>query len=202
MRMNTHTWWYVSRASGIVLWVLVVAAVGWGFAVSARLVRRRGLPAWMQDLHKHLGTLTVVFTVVHLAALWADSYSTFGWAEFLVPMASKWRPGAVAWGVVAMYLLAIVQGTSWAMRRLPRKVWHATHLLSLPMLVLGTLHGVLAGTDAKGSRVVVLLGAAGMIVVTMASLRMTRPTTRRAAPTASTEDRLAAIRARASRVPG
>ena len=57
--VDSRVWWYASRASGIVLWLLVAFAVLWGFAVSSRLVRKRGIPAWMLDLHKHLGTLTV-----------------------------------------------------------------------------------------------------------------------------------------------
>ena len=74
----------------------------------------------MLDLHKFLGTLSLVFVAVHLGALWADNYVHFGASELFVPMASTWRPGAVAWGIVAMYLLVAIQLTSWAMRRLPR----------------------------------------------------------------------------------
>lgn len=139
--------WYSTRASAIVLWILCAASVGWGLAVSGKAVRRRGLPAWMLSLHRHLASLTLVFVVVHLGTLAADTSVEFGAREFLVPMASTWRPGAVTWGVVATYLLVIVLVSSWGMRRLPRRLWHGLHALSLPMVVAGSVHAALAGTD-------------------------------------------------------
>ena len=187
--MDAKFWWYASRASGLVLWVLVATSVVWGFAVSAKLVRRRGLPAWMLDLHKHLAWLSVVFTAAHLVALWADNYVHFGPAELFVPMASSWRPGAVTWGIVAFYLLALVQITSWLMRRLPRKVWHAVHFSSLPLLVTGTVHGITAGAD-WGNRAVLgglLVGFTSVVwIATFRVLGGRKP---------ATGDRLAAARA-------
>jgi predicted ferric reductase len=141
--------WFVSRASGLMAWVLATASILWGLALSTKLIRRRGVPAWLLALHTYLGTLTLVFTAVHLAALVADNYVHFGASEILIPMASRWRPGAVAWGIVAFYLLIAVQVTSWLKRYLPRKLWHGIHLMSLPLFVVGTVHGFQAGADKK-----------------------------------------------------
>jgi DMSO/TMAO reductase YedYZ heme-binding membrane subunit len=143
--------WYVARSSGMITWVLVAASILWGLTLSSRLVRRRGIPAWLLDLHRYLGTLALVFTLVHIAGLVADNYVYFGWKELFVPMASKWQPGATAWGIVAFYLLAAIQVTSWMMRKLPRKMWHAVHLGSFPLFIMGTIHGFTAGHD-KGNR--------------------------------------------------
>ena len=70
-------------------------SVDTGLVLSGRLVRRRRLPAWILDLHRYLGTLTLAFLAVHLAALVADGYVDFDLRELFVPMASAWRPGAV-----------------------------------------------------------------------------------------------------------
>ena len=101
----------------------------------------------MLDLHRHLAWLSVVVHRRPPVALWADNFVHFGPAELFLPMASPWKPGAVTWGIVAFYLLALVQITCWFMRRLPRKVWRAVHLSSVPLLVTGTVHGITAGTD-------------------------------------------------------
>jgi len=186
-------WWYASRSSGIVLWLVLAATIVWGFSVSSRLVRRRGLPAWMLSLHRHLGTLAIVFTAVHLLALWADSFVQFGWRELFVPMASGWRPGAVAWGVVAFWLLVVVQVTSWLMKRLPRKLWHAIHLLSVPLFVTGTAHGILAGADWPNRAVQWTLLLVSVIVVWIATFRVLVP-----AKDPATTDRLAVARAAAA----
>ncbi len=158
--------WYVSRSSGIIAYLLVAASILWGLTLSSRLVRRRGIPAWLLDLHKYLGTLSIVFTAVHLLGLVADNYVHFGWRELFVPMASPWRTGAVAWGIAAFYLLVAIQITSWMMRRLPRKVWHAVHLLSFPLFITGTVHAFMAGADA-GSKVVqwTALGVCDLVVL-------------------------------------
>lgn len=141
--------WYVARSSGITAWVLATASIVFGLALSTRLVRRRGVPAWLNALHRYLGTLTLVFTAVHLGALVADNWVHFGIADLFVPMASGWRPGAVAWGIVSMYLLVAVQVTSWLKRHLPRRLWHGIHLTSIPMFVTGTVHGLQSGADRK-----------------------------------------------------
>lgn len=145
--MNQHLWWYVARSSGIVAWALVTASVGFGLWVSLRLTRRRPRPAWVLDVHRFLGALSVVFVGVHLAGLAADSFVDFGPSDLLVPFASSWKPGALAWGIVGMYLLVAIEVTSLVMRRLPRRLWHTVHLTSYGLFVMATVHMFTAGTD-------------------------------------------------------
>jgi len=144
--MRDQTWWYVARAGGIVAWALAALAVIWGLQLSTRLVRKPA-PAWVLDLHRFLGGLAVVFVGVHLLGLAIDSFIGFGPAELFVPFASSYKPTEVALGVVAMYLLVAVEVTSLLMKRMPRRVWHGVHYASYAVFVLGTVHGLLAGTD-------------------------------------------------------
>ena len=151
--MNSQVWWFVARSSGIVAWALLSMSVVWGLLLSTkisttRIAARRLRPAWLLGLHRHLGGLAVIFTAIHLIGIVADSYVTFSWAAVLVPMASEWKPGAVAFGVVAMYLLIAIEATSLAIRHLPRKVWRWVHRSSFVLYATATWHGVTAGTDA------------------------------------------------------
>lgn len=169
--VDSRVTWYVVRASGLVLWLICAAAIIWGLVLSTRTVRRRGMPAWLADLHSFLGTLALVFCAVHVVALALDRFVDFGWRELFVPFASSWRPGAVAWGIVAMYLLVAVQVTSWMRRRLPRRVWHGVHLTSFVIFMSGSIHGITAGAD-RTNRLVVW----GFVAVTalVAGLTITR----------------------------
>ena len=170
--LPSQFWWWVARSTGIVAWVMATASVAWGLTLSGRLVRRRRLPAWLLDLHRYLGTLTVAFLALHIAALVADSYTTFGWREVLVPMSSAWRPRAVTWGVFAMYGLVVIQITSWGMKFLPRKVWHGIHMTSYAVFVAATVHGALSGAD-RGNPLVQGLAVAGItLVITLTVLRV------------------------------
>lgn len=167
--------WYAARSSGMVAWALVTASILWGLALSTRLIRRRGVPAWLLDLHRFLGALSLVFVAVHLVALWADSYLVFEWRELFVPMASPYRPGAVAWGIVATYLLVAIEITSWLMRRLSRRVWHAVHLSSFGLFAGSTVHALQAGTDRASLVVEWLLLTGTTLVLFLTYFRLLAP---------------------------
>jgi sulfoxide reductase heme-binding subunit YedZ len=145
----SQTWWYLSRASGIVAWALLTLAMVWGLLLSTRMFDRRPSPKGLVDLHRFLGGIAVVFVVMHVATIVADSYVHFGAADVLVPLATGWHPLAVAWGVIAMWLLLAVEFTSLAMRYIPRRVWHAVHRLSYALFVSATVHAFAAGPDTR-----------------------------------------------------
>lgn len=170
--LNPQLAWYAARSAGLVAWALVTASILWGLALSTRLIQRRGIPAWLLDLHRFLGTLSLVFVGVHLVALWADSYATFAWSELFVPMASTFRPGAVAWGIVATYFLVAVQVTSWLMRRLPRRLWHTVHMGSFVLFVTATIHGYQSGADRSALFVQWMALTGGTLVVFLVFFRL------------------------------
>ncbi|MEZ5220509.1 MAG: ferric reductase-like transmembrane domain-containing protein [Ilumatobacteraceae bacterium] len=146
--MNPQFWWYLTRSSGIVAWAMLTASVIWGILLSTKAFPDQRRPAWLLTMHRWLAGLTMSFLAIHLAALVADSYVSFDLADLAVPFASDWKPGAVALGVVAMWLLVAIQLTSFAMRRLPRRVWRIVHLSSYVGFWLTSLHAAFAGTDA------------------------------------------------------
>lgn len=161
--------WYVARSSGIVAWALASLSVIWGLLLSTRLMNAKPSPRWLLDLHRYLGALTVVFTGLHLAGLVGDTYVHFGLADLLVPFASEWKPGAVAWGVVALYLLVAVEVTSLVMKRMTRRAWHAVHLTSYLLFWTAAIHGAAAGTDAANN-LYVLASAMSIALVTLLTL--------------------------------
>jgi hypothetical protein len=149
--------WYVARASGLVGWGLLAAATLWGLAL--------------------------IFTGVHVVALLADTYVHFGLASVLVPFASNWHPAAVAWGVVALYLLLAVELTSLARAHLPKIVWRRVHFASFLLFVMATIHGLTAGTDTKSTMARVVAMLVGSVFVGLTAVRITE-SVRPEAPTA------------------
>lgn len=159
-----NLWWYLARAGGLVAWGLLAGSVGWGLVLSSRIVRSRPRPAWLLDVHRFAGGLAVVFTAIHVGALVADSSVHFGLADALLPLVSRWRPAAVAWGIVAMYLLIAIEVTSVFMKRLSRRVWRGIHRMSFFLFVLASVHALTAGTDVETPVVIVTTVAfAGVI---------------------------------------
>jgi DMSO/TMAO reductase YedYZ heme-binding membrane subunit len=165
--VNPQLAWYVARSAGIVSWLLLSASALWGVVLSTRLLASRPSPAWLLDLHRLLGGLACVFVAVHVAGLVVDDFVAFGPAEVLVPLAAAWHPLAVAWGVVALYLLVAVEVTSLLKRKMSARWWRRVHRLSLPLWVLATGHGVSAGTDVDNPVVqwsLLLVLTAGLFV--------------------------------------
>ena len=141
--------WYVARAAGLVSWALLAAATLWGLALSTRALGDRPRANWLLDLHRWLGGTALAFTGVHVVALLADQYVHFGLVEILVPFTSSWHPVAIAWGVVALYLLLAVELTSLARHRLSKRAWRRVHTASFALFVVATIHGLTAGTDTR-----------------------------------------------------
>ncbi len=177
--LRPEFWWYVARSSGIVAWVLLALAVVWGLLVASRTVPLHTAPRWLLDTHRFLGALAVTFTGVHLFALWIDDYLPFGPRQLLVPFASRYEPGAVAWGVVSLYLLVAIELTSLAMRRLPRRFWRTVHLSSFALFGFATVHGALAGSDA--TNLVFVMTMSMLVGVTLFAIGY-RVVARRAGP--------------------
>lgn len=194
--MSDQLWWYVARAGGVVAWSLAAVAVLLGLALSTRTTAWRVGRPWLLDLHRFLGGGCVVFTAIHLGGLWADSYVYFGPSELFVPLASTWRPGAVAWGIVGLYLLLAIELTSLLRDRLPEQLWRGVHYGSFGVLVFGTVHAVQAGTDV-GNPLLRWPGVASLVVAAvMLAYRIGQ--SRRARGEAA--DRAAALAAAAAKV--
>ncbi len=173
--MNPQVWWYVSRASGLVAYALIVLTVAGGLLLSSRVTERKPPPEWVLDLHRFLGGLALTFTGVHLAGLLLDDYVEFGLLDLFVPFVSEWRPLAVACGTVALYLLLAVQLTSLARDRMPRALWRRVHFASFPLFLLTTVHTIAAGTDARNPAVLLTVGGACALVAFLALLRVFLP---------------------------
>ena len=199
-----HLAWYVSRSTGIVTWGLLVASMLWGLLYATRLLGRRARPWWMLGVHRFLGALAVVFVIVHVVALLADGYTSFGLVDILVPFASEWRPIPVALGVVGFYILLAVELTSLAQRHLPRAVWRQIHLASYGLFAFATLHALSAGTDVRDVLVGGVAIGVGVVVALLSALAWvarSEPKEPRRAASAAVRVRRPSSRPTATRVP-
>ncbi len=160
--MRSHLTWYVARGSGIVTWGLLVASMAWGLLYATRVMRRRISLWWLLGVHRFLGVLAIVFTGVHVTALILDRFINFSLTDVLVPFTSSWHPIATGWGIIALYLLLAIEGTSLLKARLPYRLWRSVHLVSYPLFALATVHALSAGTDSRavlGDGLAISIGA-------------------------------------------
>ncbi len=149
--MDPHFWWYVTRASAVIAWVLMTASVLWGILLSTRILRHVDNPAWLQDLHRYLGGSAIVMVALHMVSLMLDGWLSMTVPELLIPFTTDYRPLPVALGIVAFYVLVTVQVTSLLMARMPRRAWKAIHYTTYATLILVAFHAGFAGTDVGAS---------------------------------------------------
>jgi DMSO/TMAO reductase YedYZ heme-binding membrane subunit len=168
--MNEHSMWYLSRASGMVAWIVLGLTCLWGILLITRMLKPADRPAWLLDLHRYLGVLSIVTTGAHMATLVGDNWEHYGWSELFVPFTKLEysNSAAITWGVFAFYLMVIIQVTSWIMKWLPKKLWHAIHLTSYLLFGMATIHGFKAGTDS--SNIVFFTVAVGAIAILLFAL--------------------------------
>ena len=144
---NPQVWWYLTRASAMVAWVLLTLTVVWGILLKTRILRGADNPEWLTITHRYISGLAMAMIVTHMGTLLLDEYIQFGWADILIPFAASFEPLPVALGIIAFWLIILVQVTALSSRWLPESVWKGVHLSSYLAIVLVGLHSGLVGTD-------------------------------------------------------
>jgi DMSO/TMAO reductase YedYZ heme-binding membrane subunit len=149
--MSGELSWYVARAGGFLAWALSAFSILWGLLITSRALGKRISGPRLLDLHRFIGGLSVVFVAVHILGLRLHRYQDihFGFKDLFVPMSSSWHPGAVAYGIVAMYLLVAVEITSLLRRKLPASLWRRVHYSGFVVFLLGSIHALKVGTDIQ-----------------------------------------------------
>jgi sulfoxide reductase heme-binding subunit YedZ len=158
--MTNNDLWFTARGAGITAMLILTVAVVLGSLGSMRL-KSAGGRVVLQYVHRTAAVLGLGLIVVHVATLVLDSKSHVSLAGAVVPFAAQYRPNAVAFGSIAMYLFLFVSALGLARGRMansPRgaATWRALHLLSYPAWAMAVAHGLLAGTDRSQGWVVLL----------------------------------------------
>jgi methionine sulfoxide reductase heme-binding subunit len=142
------TFWLVARASGLTAYILLTLSMLAGLILKSRPFGRAVKASSVMDLHRLLALLGLAAFGVHGTTLLLDKTVHMPVAGLFVPGASPYRPVAVAFGVVAAELMALVV-VSFSIRKLiGQKRWRLLHWSTYAIFALATAHGLLAGSDS------------------------------------------------------
>jgi sulfoxide reductase heme-binding subunit YedZ len=159
--------WFATRGAGIVSLLMSTAVVCLGLLT----VVRWQSPSWPRfltaEVHRTIALLSLVFLVIHIVTAVLDPFTSLGIVAAIVPLASSYRPVAVAFGVVAIDLVLALVVTSLLRERLGHRLWRAVHWLAYGAWPLAILHSFTAGSDAfapwmlavEGLCIIAVLGA-------------------------------------------
>ncbi|HLY93270.1 MAG TPA: ferric reductase-like transmembrane domain-containing protein [Gaiellaceae bacterium] len=175
----THdpTFWLLARASGITAYVLLTGSVLAGLDVKSKPFGRALKAATVTDVHRFLALLGLGMIALHGVALTLDQTVRMPLCALFVPFASSYRPTAVAFGVLAAELAGLIV-LSWSLRkRIGMRNWRRLHFATFLVFVMGTVHGLTAGTDTSRPWAAALyLGAVGSVAFATAWRVLGRPT--------------------------
>jgi predicted ferric reductase len=156
--MSDQILWFASRGSGVVSLLLSTAVVCLGFLIVVRWSR----PNWPRfltaEFHRRLALVSIAFVGLHIATAILDPFTSLGLVAAVVPLASSYRPVAVALGVISVDLILAVIVTSLLRERLGHRVWRAVHWLAYGAWPMAVVHSLTAGSDAFAAWMLALTG--------------------------------------------
>jgi len=162
--------WYLARGAGISAFAMLSLAAGAG-ALTSRRGGAAGRRLILQYVHRSAALSGLVLLALHIGTLLADRYAQVGAAGALLPLASGYRPVAVSFGVLALYLLAAAALTGLLRSRFARsdaagRRWRSIHLAGYAAWASAAWHFFSAGTDAGQwwARLTLLAGIGAVVL--------------------------------------
>ncbi len=145
---SVHIWWYITRASGLMAYLLVWLSTLWGFAISSKMFDGFLERTFTYDFHEHLSLLSIGFVVLHVVVLLLDRVQPLSLVEVLIPFVSSYRPFWTGIGILAFYLSILVTVTFYLRSWISMKSFRAIHVASILAYIGALFHGLYAGSDS------------------------------------------------------
>jgi DMSO/TMAO reductase YedYZ heme-binding membrane subunit len=146
---ETTSFWYLSRSSGFVAYLLLWGSVVWGLLLSSKIGQGRLRPPALLDAHQFLSNTALGFAFFHGLVLMGDRYLSFPLQAVLVPFASSHETLLVAAGQLALWLALLLSVSFLLRKRLGQRVWRSLHYSSFLAFFFVLVHAVWLGSDSS-----------------------------------------------------
>jgi sulfoxide reductase heme-binding subunit YedZ len=175
--LTTPYLWYATRATGIVTMLLFTGVVALGTLVANRVGGTFIGRFEINEVHRSLTMVAMVFLVIHIVTTVLDSFVSTGLISAVVPMTSAYKRIPVALGAVGFDLILAVWISSLLKLRIKNQTWRFIHWFSWLAYAISLVHGYLTGTDAHhGIGMVLVAGCAGFVALAALWRFLGRPT--------------------------
>jgi predicted ferric reductase len=182
--LTTPYLWYTTRATGIVALILFTLVVSLGTLVANRIGGTIVGRFEINELHRSLSMVAIVFLAIHIITTVLDSYVSTGLISAVIPMTSAYKRVAITFGTVAFDLILAVWISSLLKLRVANSTWRFIHWFSWIGFSTALVHAYLSGTDSRTGIGLVLVSACGAVVLVAALWRFFGRPTRAAGRTA------------------
>ncbi len=166
--------WYLARASGLTLYLLLWLSLVSGLGLTTRLLDLLGGRRVVWDLHRLATELAYSFLALHVLSLAADPSVPLGATGVLLVSQTSVRQPWTDIGIVTAYGFTVV-AASFSLRRLiGNRIWRALHYATFPLWVTALLHGLGAGTDTGRPWAILLYVTTAAVAALMTASRLAR----------------------------
>ncbi len=163
LALTTPYLWYTTRATGLVTLVLFTMVVSLGALVANRAGGAAVGRFEINELHRALAVVAVLFLAIHVITTVLDSFVSTGLASVIIPLTSSYKRVPITLGTVALDLLLAVWLSSLVKTHVANATWRFLHWFSWLAFAASLVHALTAGTDARhGLGFVVVMICAGL----------------------------------------
>jgi sulfoxide reductase heme-binding subunit YedZ len=174
---SSKAYWFISRSSGVLAYMLLTLGVMWGLVQSGAILRPTIPPLLAFGLHSFLNWASLAMTALHALILLGDNYIKLTLADLVIPFTSPYRPLFVGLGVLAFYLMFLLALSFYARRQLGQKTFRTLHYASYLTYLLVTWHSLGAGSDSHLLWPLYVLSLGAISYLTMWRIANARRTT-------------------------
>jgi predicted ferric reductase len=149
VRAESTLFWYLSRGSAIVGFILLWLSTIMGLLITTRFGKTwPGMKA-SNESHQFISILGLIFTGFHGVMLLGDGYLKPTLTQLLTPFALiNYRPVYVGIGQLAFYMWVILIVSFYIRKIIGRKVWRGLHYIGFAAFFAGMAHGITSGSDS------------------------------------------------------
>jgi predicted ferric reductase len=145
---SPKAFWYLSRGSAMIGFVLLWASMAFGLIITNRMARLWPGGPIALDIHQYLSLVGLGFGLFHGTILLGDHYIHETISQILLPFANHvYKPFWVGLGQLGFYLWALLVGSFYIRKRIGGRTWRMIHYASFAAFAMVVAHSFMSGSD-------------------------------------------------------
>ncbi len=165
--------WLFERLFAWLAYIAVAGSVIYGLLLSTKILDAIAHRPINFSLHQDLAAFGLGLAGIHGMLLGLDHSVPFTFAQILVPGLAPHAPVAVAFGQVALYLMAAVTASFYLRKHIGQRAWRTFHYVTFLAFAGATIHGIASGTDSNAPWAEAIYLVAAVLVLFLLTYRIT-----------------------------
>jgi len=173
--------WLFERLFAWLAYLAMAGSVIYGLLLSTRILDAIAHRPISFSLHQDLAAIGLGLAGIHGMLLGLDHSVPFTIAQILVPGLAPHAPVAVAFGQVALYLMAAVTVSFYLRRHIGQRAWRTFHYVTFLAFAGATIHGIASGSDSNAPWAEAIYITSAAVVLVLLTFRIGMSTAARSA---------------------